>query len=139
MIDIVPQKLYHGCYKVARGAPHEVQLLADEMKTLSSSLSILQAEAKDPDSILVKAGEDRVRLVNDMVHGIGETLKKLEKAAEKYGMLVSSSKRKQVWTKFKWSMELSSIDALRNKVFSNATVDSSNSLPDHSLFTTIPA
>ena len=45
------------------------------MKTLSSSLVILQAEAQDPDSILVQAGNDRVRLVNDIVHGIGDTLR----------------------------------------------------------------
>lgn len=45
------------------------------MKTLSSSLALLQAEAQDPDSILVQAGDDRVRLVNDIVQGIGDTLR----------------------------------------------------------------
>lgn len=79
-------------------------------------MAILQEEAKDPDSALVQAGEDRVRMVNEMVNGIGDTLRKLEKVARKYEILGSSSKRRQLWTKFKWSVEFSSIDALRNKV-----------------------
>ena len=115
-VDINDKKLYRDCYKVARNAPNEVQLLTDELKTLSGSLAILQDEAKDPDSILVQAGADRVQMVNDMVQGIGNTLHKLEDAAKKYGILVSSSKRKHLWTKLKWSLELSSIDALRAKV-----------------------
>lgn len=57
-----------------------------------------------------------MRMVNEMVSGIGETLKRLEKVAKKYEILGSSSKRRQIWAKFKWSVEFSRIDALRNKV-----------------------
>ena len=57
-----------------------------------------------------------MRMVNEMVSGIGETLKRLEKVAKKYEILGSSSKRRQIWAKFKWSVEYSKIDALRNKV-----------------------
>lgn len=77
---------------------------------------MLQEEAMDPNSALVQAGENRVQMVNEMVKGIGDTLKKLEKVAKRYQVLGSSSKRRQLWTKFKWSVEFSDIDSLRSKV-----------------------
>ena len=110
------QRLYRDCYKVARGAPQEFQLLLGEISTLSNSLNILQEEVKDPTSTLVQAGEDRVRMVNEMVSRVGETLKLLEKVAKKYEIFCSGSKRRQIWAKFKWSVEFPRIDALRNKV-----------------------
>ena len=88
----------------------------NEVSNLSNSLQVLQNEVKDPKSKLVQAGEDRARMVNDMVKGIGDTLKRLEKVAKKYEVLGSSSKGKHFWVKFKWSVEFSSIDGLRNKV-----------------------
>ncbi len=48
-------KLYRDCYKVARGAPQEFQLLVTEISTLSNSLTILQEEVKNPESTLVQA------------------------------------------------------------------------------------
>lgn len=77
---------------------------------------MLQEEAMDPNSALVQSGENRVQMVNEMVKGIADTLKKLEKVAKKYQILGSSSKRRQLWTKFKWSVEFSDIDSLRSKV-----------------------
>lgn len=88
----------------------------NELSTLSNSLTILQEEVKDPDSTLRRAGDDRVRMVNEMIAGIEETLKRLRKVASKYDILVSGSKTKQIWGKLKWSAEFSSIDRLRNKV-----------------------
>ena len=87
-----------------------------ELSTLSSSISILQEEAKDPKSTLTRAGDDRIRMVNEMVAGIEETLKRLRKVASKYEILGSDSKTKRIWAKFKWSADFSSIDRLRNKV-----------------------
>lgn len=88
----------------------------NELSTLSNSLTILQEEVKDPESTLRRAGDDRIRMVNEMVAGIEETLKRLKKVASKYAILGSVSKTKQLWAKFKWSAEFSSIDRLRNKV-----------------------
>ena len=62
-------------------------------------------------------------MVNDIVKGIDETLKRLEKVAKRYEILGSSSKGKHFWVKFKWSFEFSSIDGLRNKV-KNLKLDS---------------
>lgn len=101
---------------VARGAPQEFQLLLGEVSTLRNSLTILQDEVKNPDSTLVRAGENRMRMVNGMIAGITDTLKRLEKLAGKYEILGSNSRRKQLWAKLKWSTEFSGIDALRNKV-----------------------
>ena len=110
------QRLYRDCYEIARGAPQEFHLLVGEISTLSNSLKILQEEIKDPTSTLVQAGEDRVRMINEMVSRVGETLKLLEKVAKKYEILGSGSKRRQLWARFKWSVDFSKIDALRNKV-----------------------
>ena len=57
-------------------------------------------------------------MVNEMMSGIGDTLKRLEKVAKNYDLLgsSSSSNRRQIWAKFKWSVDFSKIDALRNKV-----------------------
>ena len=79
-------------------------------------MDILLEEVKDHESTLVKAGEDRVRMVNEMMTGINDTLTKLQKVAKKYKILDSGSKSQQLWTRFKWSLQNSDIDALRNKV-----------------------
>ena len=76
--------LYRDCYKVAREAPQDFQLLVSEMSTMSNSLVMLREEIKDPDSTLSQSGEERVQLVNDMVHNIFQTLLSLEKYATKY-------------------------------------------------------
>lgn len=55
-------------------------------------------------------------MVNEMVRSISVTLKNLEKLAKKYEILGSNAKKRQIWAKFKWSLEATSIDALRNKV-----------------------
>lgn len=114
-------KLYQKCYKVAREAPKEFQLLLGEISTLSNSLKILQEDALDPDSVLVQAGEDRVRMVKEMVSRIEITLTQLEKVAMKYDILRPSSKGKKIWTKVKWSFEFTSLDSLRNKLVRHNT------------------
>ena len=63
-----------------------------------------------------------MRMVNETVKGTGATLKKLEKIAKKYEILGSNSKRRQLWTKFRWSVEFSDINALRNKVCCSQTI-----------------
>lgn len=87
-----------------------------ELSTLSNSITILQEAAKDPESTLTHAGNDRVRMVNEMIAGIEETLKRLRKVASKYDILGSGSKTKQIWAKLMWTADFSSIDRLRNKV-----------------------
>lgn len=109
-------KLYQKCYKVARGAPKEFQLLLGEISTLSHSLEILQGDAIDPDSVLVQAGEDRARMVKELVSRIEITLAQLEKVAMKYDILRPGSKGKKIWTKVKWSVGFPSLNLLRNKV-----------------------
>ena len=110
--------LYRDCYLAARGAPEGFQLLVKEIQTLSGSLNILQEEASNAQSPLVLAGEDRVRMVNEMVERIGGTLKDLQKMATKHKLLGSAagSRRKQIWAKLSWSLEVSGIDSLRSKV-----------------------
>jgi hypothetical protein len=76
---------------------------------------MLQEEVSDPSSTLVQAGEDWVRMVNEMVSRINVTLKELQKVAKNYKILGTGSKGKQIWVKFKWSVEFSSIDSLRSK------------------------
>ena len=83
---------------------------------MKNSVQILQEEINNPNSTLVQAGDNRVRMVNEMVRGIRDTLTKLEKLVKKYHILDSGTKYRQLWLKFKWSAEFSSIDSLWNKV-----------------------
>lgn len=115
--------LYRYCYKVARDAPQEFQLLLREITTLSQSIRLLEEEAKNPKSAMVRAGEDRVRMMKEMMARVEITLKELKKHAQKYEKLgdLSRPKMEQIWTKFKWSTDASDLDALRNKVYTPGT------------------
>jgi hypothetical protein len=42
----------------------------------------------------------------------------LEKVAAKFGVLGDGSKGRKIWAKFKWSVDFSGVDSLRNKVSS---------------------
>ena len=92
------KKIYRDGFKIARGAPEEFSLLLNDVSTLSSSIEILREEIENPDSILIRSGEDRVRTVNEMIVGVRDTLKALEKKAQKHHNtgLGSNSKRKQI-------------------------------------------
>lgn len=114
-------RLYRDCYKVARDAPQEFQLLVAEMSTMSNSLGMLQDEIKDPDSDILQAGEERVQLVNTMVSSIYVTLQGLEKYAAKYEIsgAPKSATRLQFRQKvknFKWTLHRKSIEELRSKM-----------------------
>ena len=109
--------LYRYCYKVARDAPQEFKLLVTELGTIRTSIDLLTDEAKDPKSTLASGGEDRVRLVNELLERIRGTLEALEKHAKKYGKLESSRPGlKRFWAQFKWSVDASELDSLRNQV-----------------------
>lgn len=110
--------LYRYCYKVARDAPEEFKLLLGEITMLSQSIQLLKEEAANPKSTMVRAGEDRVRMVKEMMVRVEVTLKELQKFAVKYDKLgdVDLSRRKKIWAKFKWSVDANDLDSLRNKV-----------------------
>lgn len=110
--------LWKYCYKVARDAPQEFQLLVIDINTLSQTLRFLDDETKDPKSTLMRAGKDRVRMMNEMLGRVMVTLGELEIIAEKYEKLgdLSRGKLKLAWSKFKWSLDATDLDALRNKV-----------------------
>lgn len=111
--------LYRYCYKVARDAPEDFKLLLGEITMLSQSIKLLQEDAANPESTMVRAGEDRVRMVKEMMIRVEVTLKELEKFAAKYEKFgeVGLPKRKKIWAKFKWSTDATDLDALRNKVW----------------------
>ena len=109
--------LYVYCYKVARDAPQEFKLLVAELATIKASIELLANEAQDPESTLSCSGEDRVRLVKDLLERVNGTLKALQKHAEKYGKLGNSrSSLKKAWAQFRWSVDASELDSLRNQV-----------------------
>ncbi|KAL0634113.1 hypothetical protein Q9L58_006992 [Maublancomyces gigas] len=119
-------KLYHYCYVVSRGAPQEFRLLLQEITALSQSIQLLQLEAKNPTSTLMSSGEDRIRMVGEIMIRVEETLRELEKYAKKYEGLgiTKRAKRKLLWDKLKWSSEAASLDSLRNKlVYHNGIIN----------------
>lgn len=110
--------LYRQCYLVAKGAPEEFRLLVSELSLLSTSVRMLQEEVQNPESTLVRAGEDRVRMMNEMLKRVEKTLLELEEFSKKYAKILdtSRSKARQRWDKFRWSIDAAEIDVLRNKV-----------------------
>lgn len=111
--------LYRYCYKVARDAPEDFKLLLGEITILSQSIRLLEEEAANPESTMVRAGEDRVRMVKEMMVRVEITLTELKKHAQKYDKLgdVDMSRWKKIWAKFKWSTDAADLDALRNTVW----------------------
>lgn len=110
--------LYTKCYKIAKGAPKDFKCLRDEINTLHSSIKLLQHDVLDKESVLVRAGADRVEMVKRVMRQVDVTLKELEKHSKKYESLGKehSSSIKKWWTSVRWSAEASELDALRNKV-----------------------
>ena len=113
------KQLYRDIYHVARGAPKELQSLMSEIATLSQSIDFLIDEAKDPQSILVAAGDARCRTVHELLTHISNTLCDLEKFAKKHQLIIQSAQRskvKRVWDKVKWATEVSSVDQFLTKI-----------------------
>jgi hypothetical protein len=109
--------LYKYCYKVARDAPPEFKLLVTELATMHMSIELLAGEAKDPESTLMCGGEDRVRMMHEMLGRVKVTLGQLQKHANKYKRLGDSrSSLRKAWAQFKWSVDAADLDSLRNKV-----------------------
>lgn len=110
------QSLYKDVYLVAL---EELRLLLSEMATLSQSINLLIEEVKSPTSTLIRAGESRVKMVNEMMKQANATLKDLERFAKKYDFgdrEGGRAKLKRTWDKLKFAREKSSIDELRSKV-----------------------
>lgn len=112
--------LYRYCYVVAKGAPEDFRMLLQEITALSQSLRLLETDAKNPESTLMQSGEARIVMVKEMIARVEITLRELEKFAKKYEKLADVKRgnklSKQVWKRFMWSADASSLDSLRNKV-----------------------
>lgn len=129
--------LWKYCYKVARDAPQEFKLLVAEINTLAQSIRFLEEETRDPNSTLMQSGDDRIRMMNEMIARVGVTLQELQKIAEKYEKLgtLSRGRIKQTWAKFKWSVDAADLDVLRNKVSARILSRVELGLICHSWFT----
>lgn len=66
----------------------------------------------------MRSEQARIDMVKEMMAQVVVTLKALEKHAKKYEKFEDSScaKRRQIWNKFKWSVDTTNLDSLRNKV-----------------------
>lgn len=109
--------LYKHCYRASRDAPQEFKLLVTELGALKASIEFLADEAKDPESTLASGGERRVQLVSELLERILGTLMALQRHAERSGKLESSRPSlKRAWARFKWSIDGSDLDVVRNQV-----------------------
>jgi hypothetical protein len=111
-------RLWREVYMVARTAPEEVRSLSSELSVLSQSIRLLVECASNPESILVRAGEERVQLVNTMISGANETLLRLEAFAKKHQFVGSEapSKLRRGFNKWRYVIDASTINKLRSKV-----------------------
>lgn len=119
-VSNLADELYRHCYVVARGAPQEFQLLLQEIGTLSKSIMILKQEISNPDLVPLLSGENKLRVVSEMIAQVKGTLSDIRTIAEKFQRIrdMPLSRRKMIWIKFKWSAEASELGSLRNKVSS---------------------
>jgi hypothetical protein len=111
-------QLYRDCYRIARGAPHEFRLLVDELQTLYTTMKLFEDELNDPGSVLVKAGEERLQMVQDLLENVKQVLKGLDDSFKKHRKLgdVTREGLKEIWDQFQWSLHEKSVDGMRNKV-----------------------
>lgn len=110
--------LYRYSYIVSRDAPKDFKPLLREIAMLSQSIRLLGEEAANPNSTMVRAGEDRVRMVRKIMVRVEVTLKELKKHSEKYDKFGDVEvSRRNIWAKFKWPSDAAELDSLRNKVW----------------------
>src|SRR6266536_4679523 len=111
-------QLYNDVDLVARGAPEELQLLNSEIGVLALSIDLLIQEVKDENSTLVRAGESRKRMLEEVMKAVNATLKDLEAFAKKYDFVGPTVKGKgrRIWDRVKFATEMKSVDALRAKI-----------------------
>lgn len=110
--------LYRDCIAIARGAPQEFKLLVEELKTLHMVMKSFDEEFKNPDSVLVRSGEDRHKMIGEILTRLNETLDTLTDIFRKHRNLGSTVRSgvKRTWDKFKWTLDAKEVDGLRSKV-----------------------
>jgi len=111
-------RLYQDCYRVARGAPHEFRQLIDELKTLYTNMKLFEGELEDPNSVLVKAGEERLQMVKDLLEKVKQVLKGLNDSFNKHRKLGNVTRKglKAMWDQFQWARYAKDVDGLRHRV-----------------------
>ena len=108
-----------GYTRLARAAPDELRGLDKELASLSSSLSLLVDELKDPSSTICSAGPDRVKMVNELKDHTQTTLDGLELFAKKHDIVKVSNQRsafRKTWDRLRFVKDISTIDRLRSKL-----------------------
>jgi hypothetical protein len=119
------RRLWTEIYMVARTAPEELKSLSTELSVFSQSIDLLVEQARNPESILVQAGEDRVQLVNTMISAANDTLLKLEAFAKKHQLVgnKNQSKFRIGFNKLRYTSDASTINSLRSKVLLHITMN----------------
>lgn len=123
-------KLYSQVYEVSHGAPEAIQNLKAELGDMHLTINKLVEDTKDPDSILVQSGPDRLNLACSVLEKTQETLKKLDDLSGKYELLQKPSSHlakrhfwKRNYDKVKFAAESRTINDLRAKlVFHNGQI-----------------
>lgn len=111
--------LYKDVYLVAQAAPQEVHQLEIQLSTLKNSLDILKEDFADEDSIVQRAGPERLKAAEDILKGVYETLQDLQIITTKYKKKFDSSrgKLKRGWDKIGFAItDAKEIDGIRSKV-----------------------
>lgn len=90
-------KLYQNVYKVARKAPMELRSLETELGQLHQSIRMLTQEAEDGESILRRAGHERIQMVHNLIAQTDETLKCLQCALQKHVALTGGRPKRPKW------------------------------------------
>ena len=115
--------LYRECIFLVCEAPPEFRMLVEELKTLHMMMKSFHDEFQDPDSVLVKAGESRHRMIKSILDRINVILTALKGAFRKYcnpesnlGSTARVSRLKRDLDKLKLALDAKDVDELRSKV-----------------------
>lgn len=110
--------LYHDCLAIAGGAPQEFELLVQQLKTLHTTMNSFDKEFRNPQSVLVRSGEDHQQMIGEILAKVNETLNKMTDIFRKHRNLGNTARSgvKRTWDKFKWKWDAKDVDGLRSKV-----------------------
>lgn len=115
-ISKVAWDLYLDCFTMASGAPQEFRLLVEELKTLHAMMKSFEGEFKNPDSMLVRAGEDCQKLIANMLAELNESLKTLNRIFCKNPSITGQFGGNHTWEKYKWASDGKQVYETRSKV-----------------------
>ena len=108
--------LYRNCFAIASGGPKDFRLLVEDLKTLHMMMKSFEEEFMNPESVLVRAGEERQKMITKILAKLNESLNTLNRIFCKNPNDASRLSVNLAWDKFKWASDKKEVHEIRSKV-----------------------